>query len=96
LWVSRYLGAALDQPFGGADVGPAADDLRGEVSGGEQRGGMAGGRVPPTAGLLQKKIVSSLGSILADAQSSGAIGQNVVHSEAISNKRRRGAAEWLN
>ncbi|MBV8120525.1 MAG: site-specific integrase [Alphaproteobacteria bacterium] len=45
---------------------------------------------------MQKKIVSSLGSILADALSSGAVGQNVVHAEAIANKtatRRRRMVE---
>jgi integrase len=45
---------------------------------------------------MQKKIVGSLGAILADAQSSGAVGQNVVHAEAVQNQpaaRRRRLAE---
>jgi integrase len=45
---------------------------------------------------MRKKIVSSLGSILADALSSGAVGQNVVHAEVMANKtatRRRRMVE---
>lgn len=46
--------------------------------------------------VMQKKITSSLGSIFADALSSGAIGHNVVHAEALANKtatRRRRMVE---
>jgi integrase len=45
---------------------------------------------------MVRKIVSSLGSILADAMASGAVGQNVVHAETVANRtatRRRRMVE---
>jgi integrase len=45
---------------------------------------------------MQNKIVSALGAILADAQASGKVAQNVVHGEVIKNKsatRRRRMVE---
>jgi integrase len=52
--------------------------------------------MPLRSKAMVKKIVSSLGAILGNAMSSGAVGQNVVHAEAIANKtatRRRRMVE---